>query len=342
MAFEAYGVTSSDTTKKSTVNWEAMNQYVIETAGLQQPETLSGVISVLVDLGTQKQPDSQWDLDKEDKDLSIEELNEKYADEIEKYGIYFAEGYTKTGKAILKHVPQKDRQSVAFAVDFPDIIIDKGQFFKDSDGNFESNPKPLRLWMGGQFYNGSGMVVQNMTPLKLTKDDKIGWTMSPRSTVYKMAVASKVISAGEAFLPQNIDSLVGKTLQFEARVFMKQAKNGKSYYTEQIKFVGGLPRGSKDLEIDNTYVIEFNGENDLTSLKELRGHIVNTIKCATNFEGSPIQRQLSQVESERGSGSSVDGSDDTSSGDDPTSNGGTKTNKGKQSKVTEPSDDDLF
>lgn len=32
MAFEAYGVTSSDTTKKSTVDWDAMNTWCDKNA----------------------------------------------------------------------------------------------------------------------------------------------------------------------------------------------------------------------------------------------------------------------------------------------------------------------
>lgn len=295
MSFEAYGVQSDSKKSKSNVDWDAMNKYVVEAAGLQEPETLSGVVSVLVDLGTQKQPDGQYELDKEDKDLTIEQLTEKYAADIADKGIYFKEGYSNNTKQILKHVPQKDRQSVAFAVDFPDIVIDKGQFFKKEDGSFESNPKPLRLWMGGQFWNGEAMVVQNMIPLKVIKDDKLGWTMNPKSTPYKMAVASKLIKPDSPFSPDKIDGLVGKTLQFQARVFFKEGNNGKKYYTEQIKFVGGLPRGGKDQSVENTYVIQFNQENDPKALKELRGHIVNTIKNATNFEGSQIEAQLNEI-----------------------------------------------
>lgn len=292
MTFQAYGVSKNEGKKVSDVDWDALNNYVVETAGLQEPETLSGVVSVLVDLGTQKQPDGQYELDKEDSGLDIEALNQKYAVDIVEKGIYFKEGYSNNKKQILKHVPQKDRQSVAFAVDFPEILIDKAQFFKDEKGEAKSDPKPLRLWMGGQFWNGEAMVVQNMIPLKVIKDEKLGWTMNPKSTPYKMAIASKVIKPDTAFAPQEIDKLVGKTLQFQVRVFMKAGKDDKKYYTEQIKFVGGLPRGSKELSVENAYVVQFNEDNDPQAVKELRGHIINTIKAATNYEGSGIKAQI--------------------------------------------------
>ena len=110
-----------------------------------------------------------------------------------------------------------------------------------------------------------------------------------------MAVASKIIETGEAFLPQDIDKLLGKTLQFKAQVFFNKGKDGKQYYTEKVSFAAGLARGQTERQVDKTYLIQFNKENDPQALKELRAHVINTIEQATNYEGSVIQKQLAEL-----------------------------------------------
>lgn len=319
MSFDAYAQTTATTqSNKPTVNFDELNKYVVETCQLQQPETLLGVVSVIADLGTQKLPDAEYDLDKEDEGLTIEELTSKHS-------VLLAENHpgdkqvgkiTKFGKSydsvkkewvIRKFVKQADRQAVAMAIDFPDIMLDKGKFF----GETESNPKPLRLWLGGQYWNKfigekGKMLIQNVIPLKVTNiaqpPAKV-WSMNPKSIPHKMAVASKIIETGEAFLPQDIDKLLGKTLQFKAQVFFNKGTDGKQYYTEKVSFAAGLARGQKERQVDKTYLIQFNKENDQQALKELRAHVINTIEQATNFEGSVIQKQLDEV---RGSNTSTE------------------------------------
>ena len=44
-------------------------------------------------------------------------------------------------------------------------------------------------------------------------------------------------------------------------------------------------------------MIEFNGDNDVEGLKQLRANVVNTIKNATNYQGSKIQQQLENLNS---------------------------------------------
>ena len=311
MSFDAYA--QSTTTSKSdkpTVDFDALNKYVVETCKLQQPETLLGVVSVIADLGTQKLPDAEYDLDKEDVGLTIEQLTEKYAQDISegkitKFGMSFDS--VKKEKVIRKFVKQADRQAVAMAIDFPDIMLDKGQFF----GETEANPKPLRLWLGGQYWNKfigekGKMLIQNVIPLKVTNiaqpPAKV-WSMNPKSIPHKMAVASKVIETGEAFLPQDIDKLLGKTLQFKAQVFFNKGTDGKQYYTEKVSFAAGLARDQTERSVENTYLVQFNKENNPQALKELRAHVINTIEQATNFEGSVIQKQLAEV---RGSNTSTE------------------------------------
>lgn len=288
MAFDAYGATQKESTGSSKeVDFDALNRSVVEQCKLQEREVIVGYVAQIVDLGTQDLPDAE---------NVFTGTPEQEAAEIAKYpDTYFKDGIDpETRKpARLKCYPQKPQQCVAFAIDFPDIIVDKGVFFG------ESKPLPLRLWMGGQFYmEGTGMVMQRPTPLRVVNLDKSRatkkWSMAQNSMPYKMAVAAKIIKPGEEFKPQRIDELLGKAFQFEAQVFFKESK-GKEYYTEYVKFVGALGRNNKEPEkLTTPYLVQFNSENSAEAIKELRAHIINTIKRASNYEGSKIKAQIEE------------------------------------------------
>ena len=307
---EVYGATTQQAkSNKPTVQWDELNKYVVETCRLQQPETMLGVISVMVDLGTQKQNDAEYDLEPEDKQLTIEQLTEKYSLDIHEGKIRkFDKSFDSKTRSwvIRKFVPQQDRQSIVYAVDFPSIMLDKGKFFGEEEGK---NVKPLRLWIGGQYWNKyqEKMLVQNVIPLKVKNIADDGqpkkWSMATNSSLYKMAVGAKIINQGDAFLPQDADKLLGKTLQFKTQVFFNRGKDGKDYYTEKLAFATGLTRDQAEKQVDSTYLIQFNQENDPQALKELRKHVVNTIENATNYvnqetgEPSAIKRQLEDLRS---------------------------------------------
>tara|TARA_Y100000114_G_C11764120_1_gene332334 strand:+ start:29349 stop:30353 length:1005 start_codon:yes stop_codon:yes gene_type:complete len=290
MSFDSYGAAQNGgNTSTKSVNFDELNAYVVETAELEQRETLVGYVSMIVDLGTQEQPDAEvvFNGTEEDERKAVAEMPDTY----------FKDGIDPVSKNKVRYKcwPQKPVQCVAVAVDFPEIIVDKGSFFG------ESKPLPLRLWLGGQFYiENVGMVVGRPTPLKVNK--KLGdWSLDQKNLFHKMAVAAKIIKPNEVFVPQRIDELLGKAFQFEAQVFFKESK-GKKYYTEYVKFVSGLGRGQTAPEhITTPMLIQFNKENPEDAVKELRAHVVNTIKKASNYEGSVIQKQ---IESLRGGSSS--------------------------------------
>lgn len=279
MSFDSYGSQKNES-NKPTVDYEAINKHVVEVAQLEQPEVLVGYVSVIADLGTQEQADAEvvFTGDEEAERQAV----------ADNPNTYFKDGFDQqTKKQVrLKCWPQKPIQSVAVAVDFPEILVDKGQFFG------ESNPLPLRLWLGGQFYiPDSGMVVGRPTPLKINKAAGF-WSFDKKHLFHKMAVAGKLIKAEEAFLPQDIDKLLGKAFQFTAQIFFKESK-GKQHYTENVKFTGALGRGQSEPELLTTpQLVQFNQQNTPEALKELRAHVINTIKRAKNFEGSSIQKQL--------------------------------------------------
>lgn len=269
-AVNAGGNSSSE----GKVNYDDLNNYIVETAGLEDRTTLVGIVSGIVDLGIQEQ---------EDAEIKFEGDADAEAAEIEKFpSTYFKDGIDEVTKkpARFKCFKQKPIQSVAVAVDFPDIIVDKGQFYG------ESNPQPLRLWLGGQFFiQGVGMVIGRPIPLK--NDTSTGkWSFRKNHIFHKMAVAAKLIKADEPFVSRDIDQLLGKAFQFDCQVYIK---NGK-YYTEYIKFNGGVARGQSVPELPfDPFVIEFNGNLTPENMLNLRNHVINTIKRANNYAGSKIQ-----------------------------------------------------
>ncbi|MGL5075071.1 MAG: hypothetical protein ACRDBG_04435, partial [Waterburya sp.] len=190
----------------------------------------------------------------------------------------------------------KPIDSVAVAIDFPEIMLDKGVYF----GAKDSEPKPLRMWLGDQFFiKDVGSVISRPTPMKwsnLEKDRSKApkFSLAANHIFYKMAIASKIISPGETFVPDRIDELLGKAFQFQAQIFLREdEKTGKEYLTEKIKFVGGLGRGQVAPDgATEPFMVMFDSENDESVIKQLRAHVINTIKNAVNYDGSAIQKQL--------------------------------------------------
>ena len=306
MAFKVNTSGNSNTNNSNsvTVNYKEMEDYVIKTVECEQPETLNGVIVGIVDLGNQAIKDSEYDVDKGDENLTIEELTEKYSDKlvenfegdaqfgkITKFDLSY-DNKSKT-KVIKKFVKQKPQQCVTYIVDFPETLVDKAQFFGD-----ESNPLPLRLYAGGNFFNTyqKKELIQNPMPLKWSNinSDKSGkpiFSLALTSQLHKMAVASKIVKTGEAFEPHRVDELLGKTLQFKVQV----GRNDKGYYFEKLGFVGAIQK--KDVPFDNvqTFMVQFGEENDVEVLKQLRRHVYNTMSNALNFSGDIIEKQAMEV-----------------------------------------------
>ncbi len=302
MAFKTSAVTTtSNNSDRPQVDFDALNEFVVEQVGCQQPETLNGVLTGIIDLGNQKLPDAEYDVDSGDESLTVKELTDKYSADIEsgkisKFDIVKDWSTRPPKEVIKKFVPQKDRQCISYCVDFPDVMLDKGKFFGEN-----SEPKPLRLYFGGQYYNtfSKKMMVQNLLPLKITniakdpQNSKV-WSLSPKSQLHKMAVAAKLINTGDAFLPDNIDELLGKTLQFKVQIGFNE-KGDKKYYFEKLSFLGAIQRKDKPFEDVPVFLIQMDEENDPEALKGLRKHLINTMEMSTNFEGSALQKQLLEV-----------------------------------------------
>ena len=183
-------------------------------------------------------------------------------------------------------------QSVVLAIDFTDIIVDMAEAHGEP-----SNPLPLRLYTGGQFYVPTqGMIVARPTPLRVVNLDKTRktkkWSLAQNNMLHKMAVAAKLIKPDEVFLPQRIDELLGQAFQFEAQVYMKKSGQ-KEYFTEYLKFASALGRGQNVAELTTTpQLVQFDEENPDAAVVELRQHVVNTMKLAENYNNSVIKKQI--------------------------------------------------
>ena len=288
MAFKVYGAGKQSSGGKE-IDFDALNKYVVETAQLEERETISGYVSAIVDLGVQKQEPAKFVFNgtEDDEKRIIKEHP----------GTWFEDGVDPQTKEKVRYRcwEQRPIQCVAIAIDFPDIMLNKGKFFEDG----ETEEKPLRLWLGGEFYTKShGRVVGRPFPLKVVKNDETGnWSLSTKSTLYKMAVGAKLIKSGQDFLPERLDELLGKTLLFECQIWFKKGNDGKKYYTEYCRYVSGLTRGMKPFKEFPTepFVIMFDEENDEENVKQIRRHVVNTMMMAENFEGSKIQKQLEKL-----------------------------------------------
>ena len=285
MAFKVVGTPNTSNTD-SNVDFDAINRYRVEAAGLQERETLAGYVAAIIDLGVQKQPDAEVTFtgSPEEEEAIMESMPDTY----------FKDGIDQdTKKEVrLKCWPQKPVQCVTLAIDFPDILVDMAEAYGE-----ESNPLPLRLYTGGQFYvPTSGMIVARPTPLRVVNLDKTRktkkWSLAQNNMLHKMAVAAKLIKPDEVFLPQNIDDLLGKAFQFDAQVYMKQSGQ-KEYFTEYLKFASALGRGQSVADLTTEpRLIQFDEENPDDAITEMRQHVVNTIKLAENFKGSVIQKQI--------------------------------------------------
>ena len=283
--FEVYNasgdVVSDNSGDGKKIDWDGLNNYIVETCGLQDGDTLVGYISALYDLGVQTPADSEYVFTGTQEDEAAEIAKNP--------SVYFKDGLDDNkAPARLKCAPSKPFQHVTFAVDFPEIMLDKGKFFGDDGG-----AKPLRLYLGGDFWMGKeiGKVVQN--PFSMKNTTKTGaWSFDSKATIYKMAVGAKLIKDGEPFESKRIGELLGKSLQWKVKIDLSESK-GKFYLNQKIGYAAGLGRGQQSIEpVMELVYVGFNKDNDAQAVNEIPSHIVNTMKRASNFDGSKLQQQL--------------------------------------------------
>lgn len=337
MSFEFQPSTQPSTntggnSNSNPVDWDALNQHVIETVDLQESEAVIGVVSGIVGLGVQEQEPAEEDY----KQTSEQEEKLK--------NIEGAEVITKYGKEILTY-PRKDREQVAIFIDFPQYMVDKGKFFGG-----ESNPSPFRIMLNGEFMlqtaEGYVKIVQRGYNLAITnhgdQSNKL-WGFGKNSTLHKLGAATNSLNNNGLFLPQDLGKLLSKPVLVDLQVFMKPSKKdaSKSYYTEICKLQGKVPKMMESMvpELDDKYLfgINFDSDNNPNHLKQLRASVKNTIKRAKNYEGSKIQQQLGELEQSGGStGGSQTSESSSQQPDDKPEQSHSEEDKSSQSAAQEP------
>ena len=288
MAFKFNVTTNTQTSggERKEVKWDELNAHVIEAAGTaKKARSIPGVISGIYDLGEQAREDAEY---------PFEGGPDQEKAEIEKHPLtYFKDGFDEKNKPCrLKCYPQKPVQQLAIAVDFPQVIVDKGQFF----GN--SNPQPLRLLLNGEYSlsDGTRIVGRPYSVVETKYDAEKTWAFAKNNGLHKLADAAEILDTQGLFKKDRIGELLGKVVQFSFRVYMKPNKKdaSKSYFTEEIKLMGMIPEGVVVPEYDEAILhgVNLYGENDEASVKQLRLAVRNTIKRALNYEGSDIKVML--------------------------------------------------
>lgn len=291
--FEFVTTTNSQTSggNRKEVDWSALNAHVVEVAKTQkQARSVPGIVSGIVDLGEQTLEDAEHPFVGTEADELAE--TEKYP------ATYFKDGFDEKGKACrLKCYPQKPCQQMCITIDFPQVMVDKGQFF----GN--SNPQPLRMLLNRDFtLSDKTKVVASPYNIRETKHDlgngKSVWAFAKNNGLHKLADACGLLDANGLFTKNRIGELMGKVAQFQFRVYMKPAKTGdKTFFQEEVKLVGMVPEGVSIPEAPEgtLYGINFfprSGANNPDAVKQLRANIKSHIKRAINYEGSVIQKEL--------------------------------------------------
>lgn len=292
--------TTNENTNTSTVDYEALQNHIIEKAGTQDKHrTITGYIGAYYSLGKQEQSPYEAIYEESAKDFAN---MKKFVDEGKatvKKGNINIDG-TWHNDVMVYSKPRPPREAIALGIYFPQIIVDKAQFFEEG----ASDPRPLMLVMGGETFvkrlddsGRSEKVIQYPTFIQETTNNPSGtWGLGQTTTLHKIGAALGLLNEHNLLKIERLGELLGKPLQFRMRVWNKPNKSGGTWYTEEVKYVSEVPEGLNPPEFDESYIhgINFDKPNDPDTVKNLRVEVVNTIKRAVNYEGSIIQKEIEE------------------------------------------------
>ena len=292
-------VTTSNTQteggNRPAVKWDELNAHVVEAAGGGKVRSLPGVIAQLIDLGEQNLADAAI----QTTDAQFRKKFPAYDGSDAQKAVVMAD-YAKRenvrfemvdGVECLRYV-QAPVQQLAVMVDINSVLVDKGQFF----GN--SNPLPLRLPLNGEFTlpGEKVKIVGKPYNIKEMKHDigggKSVWAFAKNNGIHKLAEACGLLDTNGLFTKNRIGELLGKVAQFQFQVYMKPAKVGDAkFFTETIKLAGMVPEGVPLPEVIEGQlggISLYAPNNDPEVVKQLRKSVKDTIRRANNYEGSPL------------------------------------------------------
>lgn len=260
---------------------QRVQDHYVWAAECQSPRFMRGIVRGIVELGTVELERRQRSSNTvPDSDITAEdELDDICSDDV----VYFS------GKPHTKR-----RNQFALIIEFPDIIVDPSKILTGV-----SNPQPLRLPNCGvdiHYSDGINTVWRPLIADIRYIDTPTGRkpTMSDRCILYKMLQNKGLVKPGKRVITAQLGRLLDESFFFE--VAIKHNKFGnvkyKIFYQDAIKL--SVPQAEK-----SSFYIGFNRENDLDALRSLESHVINTIKQSSQYPGSIIEQQITQLENAR-------------------------------------------
>lgn len=315
--------------RESNVDWNAVNDYQANVLTIGKHQLL-GVVTQLYDLGIQERPEQVivWDA-KGQADhgwrLEVYENSGKQKDESARLEQRKFKG--KSEECLI--FQPKDVAQMAIAVDFPEKMLNLGQFF-NPDG--ESSEKPFRDIIGQNGFNGFrnidgkrvnviarpfNLLETNVNSKK--KDAPVHMAFAKNSMVHNLADYCGVLDGEGNFHISDISKLLGKVCMFEVEVKWNTWKD-KTTGEEKRKLETDIRPASRMSPRDEAYFnsdikskidesmlggLLFSGGNAEQALKEVRAVVLNTMQLAKNWEGSVLKQELEALAGQKGEPSST-------------------------------------
>jgi hypothetical protein len=267
------------------VDFDALNRYMFEEISKFSDEPQIGYVSGVIDLGLHTQEDAK---------MEFKGTEEDEAAELAKNPLQYFETLPndKGVPTRYKRWAVKPCQQVALTIDFPQIQLDKGSFF----GETEKVTHPLRLLLNGEFYiKGVGKTVGKPYALKEVKQDDGSWAFKNNTQLHKLAAATGSLDDKGFFKPAHLGKLLGKAALFEIGAELNKVGD-KTFYNEKVKLNGKAPsimlKGAEPLDPKYVYGVNFKGVQNPEVLKMLRVSVKNTMRQALNYAGSDLQKAM--------------------------------------------------
>ena len=259
------------------IDFDALNEHMVTQFGPKE-RRMVGIISGIYDLGIQER--DPYEVEWNEKDSTRPGATE----------------YIEEGKRMLR-ITARPTPGVALTVDFPQIIVDKGQFYEG-----KRDPKPLRLLLNGEFTKESTtepgkkeLCVNRPLWVQESKDDVTGkWAIAKTNKLHKLASYCDVLDSEGRFHSRDIGKLLGKAAQFKVHVFIREGK----WLNERIEAEGGVMEGVPIPEIDPSLLhgMTMFGNIDPEAVRTARRSILNSCKRALNYDESDLKKFLESGE----------------------------------------------
>lgn len=284
------------------VDWDGLNKHVSECVqealGCEEgtPSAAVGIISGIVDYGQHQDPERVEPMDEGDdktKQWKQKQFDNKKAT-VDEDGNF--------------HYQAPPRQEVGFYVDFPNITVNKGQFFG------ESNPAPYRVLLGGVF---KGEPAQKTKVEGYPNDDKV-WVFGDKNRATKLAKAAKIKDLKKGFAQDRLLELIGQPVTFNVEVFVNDAGFLQEKITNPSPVMNGVP--IPELSEDLLFYVSMNDDNDPDQVKMLTKAVKEYIKSASDYEGSKLQKMLESESQSTSETSSTQSNTNTKVEDKPSQN----------------------